>query len=129
MGSITAPAQVAARLDALHATVAGLRELNHPALDPVSRCQTLQSLETAQRLQSVLSHDIIHSLTFEDPAHIGGPAHQGVAAWGPTPPPHARRRIKDAAQLSPRVTLTGQQLPPQLPATAQQWRQGLLDPA
>jgi Domain of unknown function (DUF222) len=129
MGSMTAAVQVAARLDALHAAVAGLRELNHTALDPVARCQTLQSLETAQRLQTVLSHDIIHSLTFEDPAHIGGPVHQVVADWCRITPTHARRRVKDAAQLSPRVTLTGQQLPPQLPATAQQWRQGLLDPA
>src|SRR3954467_4646097 len=129
MGSITAPAQVAARLDALHATVAGLRELNHPALDPVSRCQTLQSLKTAQRLQTVLSHDIVHSLTFEDPAHIGGPVHQVVADWCRITPTEARRRVKDAAQLSPRVTLTGQQLPPELPATAQRGREGLLGTA
>jgi len=30
-------------------------------------------------------------------------------------------------QLSPRVTLTGQELPPELPATAQMWRDGGLD--
>jgi hypothetical protein len=52
-----------------------------------------------------------------------------VADWCRITPTEARRRIKDAAQLSPRVTLTGQQLPPELPATAQQWREGLLDAA
>ena len=77
----------------------------------------------------MLSHDIIHSLTFEDPAHIGGPVHQVVADWCRITPTEARRRVKDAAQLSPRVTLTGQELPPELPATAQQWREGLLDAA
>src|ERR1700738_5697214 len=105
MGSMTASVQVAARLDALHAAVAGLRELNHAALDPVARCQTWESLETAHRLQTVLSHDIIHSLTFEDPAQIGGPVHQVVADWCRITPTQARRRVNDAAQLSPRAPL------------------------
>ncbi|MDT5221472.1 MAG: hypothetical protein QOF15_3577, partial [Mycobacterium sp.] len=129
MLSIAVPADVAARYAALDAAVAGIRDLNHDALDPVVRARALERLETARRRQAVVSHDIIHSLTVEDPAHIGGPVHQVVADWCRITPTEARRRVKDAAQLSPRVTLTGQQLPPELPATAQQWREGLLDAA
>ncbi len=39
----------------------------------------------------------------------------------------ARRRLRDAEQLGPRVSLTGEPLPPQLPATAAAWNAGVLD--
>ena len=39
----------------------------------------------------------------------------------------AKRRLRDAEQLAPRTTLTGQELPPLLPATAKAWGAGLLD--
>src|SRR5271166_3292181 len=34
---------------------------------------------------------------------------------------------RDARQLAPRMTITGETLPPELPATAQAWRDGMLD--
>jgi hypothetical protein len=40
----------------------------------------------------------------------------------------ARRRVRDAAQLEPRATLTGQPVAPELPATAAAWQEGVLDP-
>lgn len=128
MSAITAPADVVARFDALDAAVAGLAELNHAALDPVIRLRALQRLVTAGRQQDVVLHDIVHSLAAEDPAHIGGPAYKVIADWCRISYTHARRHVRDAAQLAPRVTLTGQQLPPELPATAAAWRAGLLDP-
>ena len=39
----------------------------------------------------------------------------------------AKRRIRDAEHLAPRLTLTGQSLAPLLPATAKAWDAGLLD--
>ena len=39
----------------------------------------------------------------------------------------AKRRLRDAEQLAPRTTLTGQELPPLLAATAKAWEAGLLD--
>ena len=39
----------------------------------------------------------------------------------------ARRRLRDAEQLAPRITITGQPVPPALPATAKAWDAGLLD--
>ena len=39
----------------------------------------------------------------------------------------AKRRLRDAEQLGPRSTLTGEELPPLLAATAKAWDGGLLD--
>ena len=53
--------------------------------------------------------------------------HQVVADWLRVTCAEARRRLRNAEKLAPRTTLTGQQLAPELPATAQAWRAGLLD--
>jgi Domain of unknown function (DUF222) len=74
-----------------------------------------------------VGHDVIAGLTKEDPADIGGPVHKVVADWLRISCAEACRRLRDAIQLSPRSTLTGEELPPELPATAQVWRDGLLD--
>src|ERR1700730_11124611 len=84
-------------------------------------------METSRRRQVAFSHDVIGGLAREDPADLGGPAYQVIADWLRLSYTEARRRIRDIAQLSPRLTLTGQQLPPELPATAQAWREGMLD--
>jgi hypothetical protein len=127
MRAITASADVVAAFDALDAAVAKLGELQHHMFDPVVQCRALQRLETSRRLQAVISHDIIHNLAAEDPSDIGGPAHQVIADWCRISYTEARRRIRDAAQLAPRTTLSGQQLAPELPATAERWRQGEFD--
>lgn len=127
MRAITAPAELVAAFDALDAAVASIADLQHQMLDPVVRCRALERLETSRRQQAVVSHDLIAGLAVANPAEIGGPAHQVVADWCRISYTEARRRIRDAAQLAPRTTLTGQRLPPELPATAEQWRQGMLD--
>ena len=58
---------------------------------------------------------MIGGLAKEDPADLGGPVHKVVADWLRISCAEARRRLRDAEQLSPRLTLTGQQLPPDLP--------------
>ena len=58
---------------------------------------------------------------------MGGPVHKVIADWLRISYAEARRRLSDAQQLSRRVTLTGQELPPDLPATAEAWREGELD--
>lgn len=127
MLSIEVPAEVTATLDAVAAAAAALGELNLEGLAPPVRLHVLEQLETARRHQIALSHDIIGGLAQEDPADLGGPAYQLIADWLRISYTEARRRLRDAEQLSPRVTLTGQELPPQLPATAQAWREGMLD--
>jgi Domain of unknown function (DUF222) len=127
MLSIQVPAEVTAKLDAFTTALAGMRELNLDRLAPPVRLHVLEQLETSRRRQVALSHDVIGGLAREDPAELGGLAYQVIADWLRISYTEARRRIHDVTQLSPRLTLTGQQLPPELPATAQAWRQGLLD--
>jgi uncharacterized protein DUF222 len=127
MGSMGVPADVTAKLDALNTAAAALGELDFDRLDAPVRLQVLEQMETARRLQVAVSHDIIAGLAKEDPADVGGPIHQVIADWLRISRAEARRRLRDVAQLSPRLTLTGQELPPELPATAQAWRDGVLD--
>jgi Domain of unknown function (DUF222)/HNH endonuclease len=124
---VATPAEVASAFDALDASVAAIRELTFNNLAPAFRVRALERLETARRHQAVISHDIIKGLAEEDPADVGGPVHKVIADWLRISPAAARRRLRNAEQLSPRVTMTGETLPPELPATAQAWRSGVLD--
>lgn len=127
MSSIDMPAELSAELRALDGAVAAIAQRNFGVLPPVVRLRALERMETALRRQMAMSHDVIAGLAKEDPAHIGGPVHKVIADWLRISPSEANRRIRDAKQLSPRLTLTGQELPPELPTTAKAWREGLLD--
>lgn len=127
MGSIDAPAEVAAAFEMLDAAVARCREVCVDNLEPAVRLRALERLEISRRRQVALSHDLIASLASEDAADVGGSIHQVIADWLRISYTEARRRIRDVGQLSPRLTLTAQELPPELPATAQAWQDGILD--
>ena len=127
MRSISVPAEVTAVLDALDAAAAATAELDFSRLSPAVRLRALERMETARRRQVATSHDVIAGLEKEDPADIGGPVHKVVADWLRISCAEASRRLRQAKQLSPRLTLTGQELPPELPATAEVWRDGMLD--
>ena len=127
MGSITVAAELDTALDALDAAVAAIGELDLAGLTPAIRMRALERLETSRRRQVVVSHDLIRGLAKEDPTDIGGPVRQVIADWLRISYAEAGRRLRDAEQLSPRLTLTGQELQPELPATARVWRQGMLD--
>jgi hypothetical protein len=115
-------------LDALDAAVARIGELPFDCYDPRTRLSALERLETARRRLTVPSHDLIAGLTKEDPADVGGPVHKVIADWLRVSCSEIRRRMRTVEQLMPHVTFTGQTLPPDLPATAQVWRDGVLDP-
>ena len=119
--------EVTVKLDALQTAVSAIGELNLDTLAAPVRLHVLEEMETSRRRQLAFSHDVIGGLANEDPTDIGGPVHQVIADWLRISYTEARRRIKDAKQLSPRITLTGQELPPELPATAVAWREGVLD--
>ena len=125
--AVAAPPEVATAFDALDAAVATIEQLDFGRLSPAVRLRALERLETARRHQVVISHDLIADLATEDAADIGGPVHKVVADWLRISCAEARRRLRNAEQLAPRVTLTGEQLPAQLPATAEAWRSGALD--
>jgi len=127
MHSIEVPADVTAALDALDAADARIRGLNFGPLHPAVRLHVLERMETSRRRQVAVSHEVTASLANEDPADVGGPIHKVIADWLRISYAEACRRLRDAKQLAPRLTLTGQELPPELPATAQVWRDGLVD--
>jgi len=116
-----------AAFEALDAATSAIGELPFDRCDPATRLRVLESLETAGRRQAVVSHDLIASLAKADPADVGGPVHKVIADWLRISCTEVRRRLRDAEQLAPRVTLTGETLPPELPATAKAWRTGTLD--
>ena len=119
---------ISARLDALDAAVTAIGELDFASADALSRLHALKRLETARRRLAVPGHDVIAGLAREDPADVGGPIHKVIADWLRITCADVRRRLREAEQLNPRVTLTGEVLSPELPATARVWRDGLLDP-
>lgn len=127
MHSIEVPGGAADVMAALDAADAAVRGLNFDLLDSVVRLRVLERMETSRRRQIAVGHDVIAGLAKEDPAAIGGPVHKVVADWLRISCAEASRRLHDATQLSPRLTLTGQELPPELPATAVAWRDGALD--
>ncbi|MGZ4515154.1 MAG: HNH endonuclease signature motif containing protein [Mycobacterium sp.] len=127
MRSMGVPAEVAAALDALDAAASAVRGLKFDALSPAVRLRVLERMETSRRRQVATSHGLIAGLAQEDPADIGGPVHKVIGDWLRISYAEAGRRLRDARRLSPRLTLTGQELPPELPATAEAWQDGALD--
>ncbi len=127
MHSIAMPVEVTAVLDALDAAVAATGELDLDKFAPAVRLRALERMETARRRQVAVSHDVIAGLAKEDASDVGGPLHKVIADWLRISCADASRRLRDVKQLSPRLTLTGQELAPELPATAQVWRDGMLD--
>ena len=119
---------ITAAFDALDAAVTTVGEQDVATADPITRLRALERLETARRRLLVTAHDLVAGLADEDPADIGGPVHKVIADRLRISCADVRRRLRDAEQLRPRTTITSDTLPPKLPATAQVWRDGLLDP-
>jgi hypothetical protein len=119
---------ITAAFDALDAAVTTVGELDVATADPITRLRALERLETARRRLLATAYDLVAGLAHEDPADVGGPVHKVIADWLRISCTDVRRRIREAEQLTPRTAITGETLPPELPATAQVWRDGLLDP-
>ncbi|BBY60140.1 hypothetical protein MSAR_32760 [Mycolicibacterium sarraceniae] len=80
--------------------------------------------ETAQRRLTAVSHTGVARLErFEGCPPVG----IALADVLRISRKEANRRIRNAEQLAPRTTLTGQLLPPMLPKTATAWHDGQLD--
>ena len=118
---------VAEALSALEAATEAFGALDWDSLPTTERLAALDRLETVGRRQCASSHDIVGSLDRTDDGQIRPLLPKLIADVLRISPAEARRRVKDAAQLRPRTTLTGQSLPPELPATAKAWQSGLLD--
>jgi hypothetical protein len=113
---------------ALDAAVEALGALDFGALAAGQQLQALERLETVRRKAGAVSCDLAAVIDRYEEKVLGGIAHTVIADVLRTTVAEARRRTRDGAQLSPRTTLTGQELAPLLAATAKAWHGGLLDP-
>ena len=122
--SSSAVAEALAILDAAVQTVGAL---DWDALPIRERLESLDQLEILRRRAAATSLDLVGSIDrSRDPA-LGGATAKVIADVVRVTPTEARRRLRDAGQLQHRTTLTGQTVPPALPATAKAWNAGLLD--
>ena len=112
---------------ALDAAVQALGALDWERIPALERLDALDRLETARRHQTTCSNEIAGSLDRNDDGEIGPILYKVIADVLRISPAESRRRLRDAAQLHPRTTLTGQPMPPELPATAKAWGAGQLD--
>lgn len=118
---------IADGLAALDDAVQRLGGLDWDAAPVRDRLEALDRLETIRRRAAAASLDLVGSVArSKDPA-LGGATARIIADIARITPAEARRRIRDTEQLHPRTTITGQALPPALPATAKAWDAGLLD--
>ncbi|AKK27810.1 HNH endonuclease signature motif containing protein [Mycobacterium sp. EPa45] len=118
MGSINAA------LDALDAAVELLGAADIEELPAPERFSALERLENAVRRQVAVSHEqLVHLERYEGcppiPIVLADVLRISRAA--------ANRRVRDAEQLAPRTTLTGDRLAALLPETGKAWQAGHLD--
>ena len=113
---------------ALDAAVEALGALDWGALAAGQQLAALERLETVRRKATAASCDLTAAVERDEDKVLGGVVHKVIADVLRTTVSEARRRTRDATQLAPRTSLTGQELPPLLPATAKAWHGGLLDP-
>ena len=115
---------IAGLLDDLDVLVEALDAADLDSVGALERYRVLERLETLQRRQRAISHELIVGLE-----HVEGhpPVMVALADVLRISRREARRRIRDAEQLAPRITLSGQPVAPVLPATAKAWDAGLLD--
>lgn len=119
--------RVSDALAALDAAAEAIGALDWDALPASERLQVLDRLESVSRRHTAASHDIVASLDRTDNGQLRPILPKVIADVLRLSVAEGRRRVRDAAQLSPRTTLTGKQLPPELPGTAKAWHAGRLD--
>jgi hypothetical protein len=115
---------IPALLDALDDAVEALGAADLDTLGAAERYRVLERLESSRRRQIAVAGTLVCRLEQVEGCPPVPVALADVLRISRT---EARRRIRDAEQLAPRITLTGQPMPPQLPATAIAWEAGVLD--
>jgi len=114
-------------LDRIAAAIDVLMEVDLSALSADDLVRLAGRCEKLGRRQAVLGGDIAVELRRREVGELGGVPLKVLADWLRVSPSEARRRADLAEPLAPRTSLTGEPLPPRLPATAAAWRAGDLD--
>jgi len=111
-------------VDSLAQGIDAVADFDATGLGVAEQLRLLDALETARRRLAAVSHTVTITAAKADAPTVMTKA---IADAIRVSPAEARRRLKDAEQLAPRSTLTGEPLPAVLPATAQAWHAGVLD--
>jgi len=113
--------------DALEAEFKRALDLRCDALTTPEHLAVLQRCERMRRWLPAIEHPVINQLSDQaDPAELGGKLAPALADRLRITRAEASRRIHEAADLGSRRALNGEPLEPQLPATAQAQRNGVI---
>jgi len=118
---------IAEVLAGLDAAVEALGTLDWDGLPVTELLANLDRLENVRRRATACAYSGAVAVDRREEQELGGRSHRILADVLRVSPGAAKRRIQEATQLAPRTTLTGQQLPPELAATAKAWHSGALD--
>ncbi len=114
-------------LAGLDAAVAAFDALDWDGLPIRELLTALDRLETARRRAAAVAYDAAAALDRRGEHDLGGRSHRILADVLRVSPGEAQRRIRQAGRLTPRTSLTGPPMTPELPATANAWHAGTLD--
>ena len=114
----------AAAVATLTQGVDALADIDPAALGIAEQLRLLDVVETVKRRLTAISHTVALASAKSDAPTV---MVKVIADAIRVPPAEARRRLRDAEQVAPRSTLTGEPLPAELSATAQVWHAGALD--
>jgi hypothetical protein len=112
---------------AVDAALEALGALDWDGMPVRERLTALDRLETVRRRVAARSLELVGSVQRSGDPDLGGATAKVIADVIRITPAEARRRLRDAAQLQRRTTLSGESLAPSLSATATAWDAGLLD--
>lgn len=112
---------------ALESAVQALGTVDWTALQVGELLEALTRLEAVRRQTTARACDLAAAVEDCDDETLGGVAHKVMADVLRSTVSDARRRTRDANELRPQTTLTGQSVAPVFPATAKAWHAGLLD--
>lgn len=112
---------------ALESAVQALGTVDWTALQVGELVEALTRLEAVRRQTTARACDLAAAVEDCDDETLGGVAHKVMADVLRSTVSDARRRTRDANELRPQTTLTGQSVAPVFPATAKAWHAGLLD--
>jgi len=122
-------AEIVEVFDALKAHFERAMQLSFDVLTTPERLAMLVRCETFRRQLPAVEHPLINKLARQaDPTELGGRLPAALADRLRISRAEASRRIHEAADLGERAAITGEPLPPVLPATAEAQRAGDIGP-
>ena len=114
-------------LAGLDAAVEAVGAVDWDGIPVAELLESLERLEAARRRATACAYDGAAAVDRRDEHTLGARSTRILADVLRISPGEAGRRIKGGTQLAPRTTVTGQQIAPELAATAKAWHSGALD--